>query len=96
MRYPRRDDRLIDALEALPAVPVSGTAWRIVKDGRDPSACSASGGRWDDATFDVLYTSCERNGAAAEMFFHLRRGRPVFTDCVLNWAASSICRTRRP
>jgi RES domain-containing protein len=74
----RRDDRLIDALDALSATSFSGTVWRVVRDGHDPLQCSASGGRWDDQTFDVLYTSPERDGAIAEMYFHLKRGQPVF------------------
>jgi RES domain-containing protein len=77
-----RDSGLIDALEALSARPFKGTAWRVVREGRDPTQCSAPGGRWDDGTFDVLYTSLERNGALAEMEFHLRRGQPVFPSKV--------------
>ena len=39
-------------------------------------------GRWDDGTFNVLYTAEEADGAVAEMFFHLRRGQPVFPSKV--------------
>ncbi|RJT28146.1 RES domain-containing protein [Mesorhizobium waimense] len=73
-----RDSRLIDALEVFPHTPLVTTAWRVVRDGRDVTQCSASGGRWDDCTFDVLYTSLARDGAIAEMYFHLLRGQPVF------------------
>nr|WP_316652883.1 RES family NAD+ phosphorylase [uncultured Gellertiella sp.] len=73
-----RDSRLIDALEALPASAFSGTVWRVVREGRDPCQCAASGGRWDDGSFDVLYTSTRRDGALSEMYFHLSRGQPVF------------------
>lgn len=73
-----RDDRLIDALDALPRSKFSGTVWRVVREEREPTQCSASGGRWDDGTFDVLYTSSERDGALSEMYFHLLRGQPVF------------------
>lgn len=73
-----RDSCLIDALEVLETKPLEGTVWRVVREGRDPMQCSASGGRWDDETFDVLYTSLERDGAIAEMYFHLSRGQPVF------------------
>ena len=59
-------------------MPFDGTVWRVVREGRDPCQCSASGGRWDDGSFDVLYTSLERDGAIAEMYFHLMRGQPVF------------------
>lgn len=80
MTSPRtvRDIGLIDALDSLPRQKFSGTVWRIVREGRDPAQCSASGGRWDDGSFDVLYTSVEREGALSEMYFHLSRGQPVF------------------
>ncbi len=73
-----RDNRLLDAVELLPVVPYAGTVWRIVGDGRDPLRCSRAGGRWDDRTFDVLYTATTTDGAAEEMYFHLNRGQPVF------------------
>jgi RES domain-containing protein len=73
-----RDNRLLDAVELLPVEPYTGTVWRIVGDGRDPLRCSRAGGRWDDRTFDVLYTATKADGAAAEMYFHLSRGQPVF------------------
>ena len=82
MAGPRRDDRLIDALDELSSTAFSGTVWRVVRDGLDPRQCSASGGRWDDGTVDVLYTSQERDGAIAEMYFHLKRGQPVFPQKV--------------
>lgn len=77
MERPRRDPALIDALEAIEPVLFRGPVWRIVGDGRDPLRCSASGGRWDDGSFDVLYTSQTREGATEEMRFHLMRGQPV-------------------
>lgn len=83
---PARDQRLLDSLEAVPPEPFSDTAWRVVRDGRNPRQCSAVGGRWDnrwdDRTFDVLYTSSNADGAIAEMYFHLRRGQPVFPSQV--------------
>ena len=78
----RRDNRLIDAIEAVDPVRYSGTVWRVVRRGRDPTQCSRSGGRWDDGTFDVLYTSEKREGALAEMRFHLMRGQPVMPSRV--------------
>jgi RES domain-containing protein len=78
----RRDNALIDAIEALAPVRFEGTAWRVVREGRSPVDCARSGGRWDDGTFDVLYTAAERDGAIAEMFFHLGRGQPVFPSRV--------------
>ena len=38
---------------------------------------SPSGARWDPGTFDVLYTALARDGALAEIHFHLSR-QPVF------------------
>ena len=78
MLPPLRDLGLIDALETLPATPFNGRVWRVVRAGRDPCICSAAGNRWDDGTFDVLYTVTVREGAIAEMYFHLKRGQPVF------------------
>lgn len=78
MRRRTRDSRLIDALDSLAPAPFAGTVWRVVREGRDPGRCSASGGRWDDATFEVLYTSRDRNGAIAEAYFHRLRGQPLF------------------
>lgn len=77
-----RDNRLLDALEDISPEPFDGTAWRVVRDGRDAVQCSAVGGRWDDRTFDVLYTSSRADGAIAEMYFHLSRGQPVFPSRV--------------
>lgn len=79
---PPRDSRLLDAVEALRAEPWTGMAWRVVREGRDPTQCSAVGGRWDDRTFEVLYTSTHPDGARAEMFFHLSRGQPVMPSQV--------------
>lgn len=77
-----RDSALIDAIEALTPVRFEGTVWRVVRKGRSPVDCARSGGRWDDGTFDVLYTSQQRDGAIAEMYFHLGRGQPVFPSKV--------------
>jgi RES domain-containing protein len=77
-----RDSRLIDGLDALPRAPFDGTVWRVAREGRDPLQCSQSGGRWDDGTFEVLYTSEDPDGAIAEMHFHLMRGQPVFPSRV--------------
>ncbi len=77
-----RDNRLIDALEALTPVEFDGPLWRVVRDMRDPTQCSASGGRWDDESFEVLYSSQARDGAIAELHFHLKRGQPIFPSRV--------------
>ena len=72
-----RDQRLLDAPEAVEQTPYAGTVWRSVREGRDPLACWRSGGRWDDGTLDVLYTSETREAALAERRFHLYRGQPI-------------------
>ena len=79
---PIRDRRLLDALDALTRNPYSGTVWRSVREGRDPLACWRSGGRWDDGTLDVLYTSETRQAAIDERRFHLYRGQPIIPSRV--------------
>jgi RES domain-containing protein len=77
-----RDNTLIDALEAAPSTLFENTVWRVVREGRDVLQGSAFGGRWDDTTFDVLYTSKVADGAIAEIYFHLSRGQPVIPSKV--------------
>ena len=67
-----RDSPLLDAIEVLPVMSYPGVA-----DGRDPLQRSAVGGRRDDRTFDVLFTSTKADGAVPEMYFHLSKGHPV-------------------
>jgi len=78
----RRDIKLLDAIDALATKPFVGTLWRVVRQGRNPLAGSSVGGRWDDRTFDVLYTSKKAEGALAEIRFHLTRGQPVIPSKV--------------
>lgn len=77
-----RDNALIDAIEGIRSKPYRGRVWRVVRSGKDVLAPSAAGGRWDDATFEVLYTSLAADGATAEMHFHLSRGQPVIPSKV--------------
>lgn len=77
MRDERRDHELIDTLDAMPCRSFDGTVWRVTQDIHDPTLFRSGGNRWDDGTFDVLYTSCEREGALAEMRFHVTRGQPI-------------------
>jgi RES domain-containing protein len=72
-----RDSALLDTLEQLEKLPYSKNVWRSVAKGRVPTDCSRSGGRWDDKTFDVLYTSEEKQAAIAERRFHLFMGQPI-------------------
>lgn len=74
---PPRPKALLDAIEAQTPTRLAGTVWRVVTDGLDPVRPSRAGGRWDDGTFDVLYTASERDGALAEAWFHIARGQPV-------------------
>ena len=72
-----RDNTLLDALERLEQLPFEGPVWRSVKEGRDPLECARAGGRWDDRSFDVLYTSVTQEAAVEERRFHLYRGQPI-------------------
>ena len=72
-----RDQRLLDALERSDRAPYAGKVWRSVREGRDPLTCWRCGGRWDDATLDVLYTSESRAAAIVERRFHLYQGQPL-------------------
>jgi RES domain-containing protein len=89
-----RDLDLLDALEALERVRVDSTVWRAVRKGCDPLSGSATAGRWDPGTFDVLYTALERDGAIAEMHFHLSR-QPVFPSKVDFTVTEIAVRTMR-
>ncbi len=71
-----RDQSLLDLIEAVPTAPFEGPVWRSVRAGWDPLVCGRPGGRWDDGTLDVLYTSETREGAVAERRFHLYQGQP--------------------
>ena len=72
-----RDQSLLDALQTMPMEDYKANVWRSVRAGLNPLLCSRSGGRWDDATFDVLYTSETREAAIAERRFHLYQGQPI-------------------
>jgi RES domain-containing protein len=72
-----RDIELLDALDAHTGVSFEGDVWRIVRAERYVLEGSASKARWDPGTFDVLYTSLDRDGALEEIHFHLSR-QPVF------------------
>ena len=78
---PARDLQLLDAMDAFRREPLDAEVWRVVRDGRDPALGSPSQSRWCDGTFDVLYTSLERNGAIAEAYALLSL-QPVFPSRV--------------
>lgn len=79
---PPRPKALLDAIEAEAPVGFSGQVWRVVTDGFDPLRPSRAGGRWDDGSFDVLYTSESRDGALAESWFHAAKGQPIIPSKV--------------
>lgn len=89
-----RDLDLLDALDTLERVRVERTVWRAVRKGRDPLSGSATAGRWDPGTFDVLYTALERDGAIAEINFQLSR-QPVFPSKVDFIVSGIAVRTTR-
>jgi len=72
-----RDLRLLDAIDAFKQEPFAQPLWRVAREGRDPVAGARSISRWCDGTFDVLYTSLQRDGALAEMHA-LLSSQPVF------------------
>ena len=77
LHRPPRPQALVDAIEAESSSTFSGIVWRVVTDGFDVLRPARAGGRWDDGSFDVLYTSSERDGALAESWFHASKGLPV-------------------
>jgi hypothetical protein len=75
-----RDPRLIDQLDALPKEAFSGHVYRATRQSLDPLVASYAGGRWMPRdSVAILYTSFERDGALAEMSFHLSQQNPVPT-----------------
>jgi RES domain-containing protein len=72
-----RPKALLDAIETESPTRFSGQVWRVVTDGFDPLRPSRAGGRWDDGSFDVLYTSASSDGAMAESWFHATKGQPI-------------------
>lgn len=80
MRPTLRDIELLDTVEALPTRPFNGDVYRLVRDGRDPTACWHSKGRWDDGEFDVLYTALSEAGALAEVRYHILSQQPFAPD----------------
>lgn len=79
---PPRPKALLDAIEEEIPTRFGGQVWRVVTDGFDPLRPSRAGGRWDDGSFDVLYTSTSRDGALAESWFHAAKGQPIIPSRV--------------
>ena len=74
---PPRDRALLDAISAIEPRQFEGSLWRAVRVGTDPLRATRAGGRWDDGTFDVLYTSTQQDGALAESWYHHSAGQPI-------------------
>jgi RES domain-containing protein len=72
-----RDPDLLELIDQYDRTPFAGPVWRVVRETRDPLQASPVGARWDPGTFDVLYTSLDRDGALEETYFHLSR-QPAF------------------
>jgi RES domain-containing protein len=72
-----RDIELLDAIDAFKKEPFSQPVWRITRAGYDPLLGNVSNSRWCNGTFDVIYTSLEREGALAEIYALLSM-QPVF------------------
>src|SRR5712691_7442711 len=72
-----RDLELLDEIDKFARTVFEGQVWRVVRESRDVLQASPVGARWDPRSFDVLYTSLDREGALEEVYFHLSR-QPVF------------------
>jgi RES domain-containing protein len=72
------DRELLDAIECIEAETFEGDVWRVTRDGRDPTqaAPTGRGGRWDDGTFEALYTSMEPETCLREVYYHLSQSTP--------------------
>jgi hypothetical protein len=76
-----RDLGLLDSIDDFERERFTQHLWRVVREGRDPILGAPSISRWCDGTFDVLYTSMERDGALAEIHALLSM-QPVFPSKV--------------
>lgn len=94
MERPARDPDLLDALDAHEGASFEGEVWRIVREEREPLQGHPSLARSDPGTFDVLYTSLEREGALEEIHFHLSR-QPVFPSKIRSVLHRILVRTQR-
>ena len=71
------DRNLLDRLGAFAPISFDGEVFRTTRLGLDPLTGSYAGGRWAPrASAQVLYTSLEREGALAEIAFHLAQLSP--------------------
>jgi RES domain-containing protein len=89
------DDRLLDAISRIAPTDYDRTVFRVVREGRAPLDGSRGAGRWNPADLTVLYCSEAREGARAEIHFHLSRGQPVFPSRMRHnlWTLSAALKT---
>lgn len=72
-----RDAELLDLLSELPTEAFDGQVFRATRQNLNAATPSISGGRWmPPGGAGVLYTSLRREGALAEMAFHLGQQTP--------------------
>jgi hypothetical protein len=79
-----RDLELLDAIDAFKREPFAQPVWRVAREGREPILGAATNSRWCDGTFDVLYTSLDRDGALAEIHA-LLSSQPVFPSNIRSY-----------
>lgn len=83
-----RDLGLLDAIDAFKREKLDAEVWRVVREGSDPVLGRPSHSRWCNGSFDVLYTSLERDGAVAEIHALLSL-QPVFPS-KSRWFATKL------
>lgn len=89
-----RDLKLLDAIDGHERIAGSHATWRVVRTGRDPLQGAASRSRWCNDSFDVLYTSLERNGALAEIHA-LLSNQPFFPSKITSSVHRISVRTQK-
>ena len=74
------DPVLLDQLSAFNHVQFDGSVFRATRKSLEALTPSTSGGRWAPKdSVSVLYTSCQREGALAEICFHWSQFTPLPT-----------------
>lgn len=72
------DLELVERLSAYSPIAFNGRVFRATPKSLSPLTASVSGGRWmPKGGASILYTSCEREGALAELAFHWAQYNPL-------------------
>jgi RES domain-containing protein len=66
------DQRLLDAVAALPTTKFESQAWRHMFGDNPPELANTGGARWNPAGVDALYASLDRETAIAEGDFRVQ------------------------